>query len=302
MTRVAGMLTAGALLAAGASAFAADVAVLKSSDVAAWRPTVEALRKAAPGHTVTEYDLRGDRVAADNVLGSLKGKPVIVVALGNLAAQAARAVLPDAPLVFSMVQDPAKIGLATAPGITGVQFAIPVKNQIAAFRTVNPRGVRIGVVFKPENSAAQIEEADKAAGLLRVALVPRPVASVSEVPQALRSLLGGDTVDAIWVPADPILLTDEIRRYVISEAMKAGKPVYAFSASLVAEGALVSNGPDFASIGQQIGELVNRLAGGDKSKIELLVPRAELVINNRIAGRLKIAIPPDALKAASRVF
>ena len=66
------------------------MAVLKSTDVAAWRPAIEALRAGRPGHTVTEYDLRGDRANAERVLGSLKGKPVILVALGNLAAQAAR--------------------------------------------------------------------------------------------------------------------------------------------------------------------------------------------------------------------
>jgi ABC-type uncharacterized transport system substrate-binding protein len=290
------------LLGSASAASAADVFVLKSSDVAAWRPTVEALRRAAAGHTVTEYDLRGDRAAADNLLATLRGRSVILVALGNLAAQAARATLPDAPLVFCMVQDPARIGLVPAPNVAGVAFAIPVKNQLAAFRMVNPRGVRIGVVFNPENTGAQVEEADRAAGLLRVALVQRPVTTVSEIPQALRALLSGDTVDALWIPADPLLLSDETRRFVLGEALKAGKPVYAFSATLVAEGALVSNGPDFASIGQQAAELVNRLAAGDKSKIELQIPRAELVINGRIASKLKIAVPADAMKAASKVL
>ena len=50
-----------------------------------------------------------------------------------------RATLPDAPLVFAMVQEPAKLGLAPAPSVTGVAFAIPIKNQLAAFRMVNPR-------------------------------------------------------------------------------------------------------------------------------------------------------------------
>jgi putative tryptophan/tyrosine transport system substrate-binding protein len=290
------------LLAGTPGASAADVAVLKSSDVAAWRPALDALRRSAAGHTITEYDFRGDRAAAEQVLGSFKGKPVILVAMGNLAAHSARAILPDAPLVFCMVQDPAKLGLAPAPNLTGVAFTLPVKNQLAAFRLVNPRANRIGVVFHPDNSGQQVEEATKAAGLLRVALLPRPVSSVSEIPQALRTLLSGDTIDALWIPADPILLTDETRRYLLTESLKAGKPVYAFSASLVSEGALVSNGPDLTSIGEQAGELVNRLAAGDKSRIAVQVPRAQLVINNRIAGKLKIVVPADALKAASKVI
>jgi putative ABC transport system substrate-binding protein len=304
MTRIRrlGIAVAGLLLAVAPRAGAADVAVLKSSEVAAWRPAIEALKRTAAGHTVTEYDLRGDRAIAEQTLGSLKGRPVVLVAMGNLAAQAARAIAPDAPLVFCMVQEPAKLGLTPAPGVTGVAFALPVKNQIAAFRMVNPRGTRIGVVFNPDNSGAQVAEATKAADLLRVILVARPVPSVSEIPQAVRTLLTGDTVDALWIPADPMLITDATRRFLLTESMKAGKPVYAFSASLVSEGALVSNGPDVASIGAQAGELVNRLAAGDKSRIDVQVPRAELVINNRIAGKLKIVVPPDALKAAGKVL
>jgi putative tryptophan/tyrosine transport system substrate-binding protein len=290
------------LLASTPGAGAADVAVLKSSDVAAWRPALDALRRSAAGHTITEYDFRGDRAVAEQVLAPLKGRPIVVVAMGNLAAQAAREILPDAPLVFCMVQDPAKLGLVPAPNLTGVASTLPVKNQIAAFRMVNPRGTRIGVVFHPDNSGRQVEEASKAAGLLRIALVVRPVASVGEIPQAVRALLSGDTVDALWIPADPILLTDETRRYILTESLKAGKPVYAFSASLVSEGALVSNGPDLVSIGQQAGELVNRLAAGDKTRIDLQVPRAELVINSRIAAKLKIVVPADALKAANKVI
>lgn len=296
--RLAAALT---LLAATAGAQAAEVAVLKSTDPPAWRPTIDAIRRTVTGHTVTEYDLRNDRATADSVLGSLKGKGHIVVALGPLAAQLARTQLSESPLIFAMVQEPAKLGLAVAPNVTGVTFTIPVKNQMAAFRLVNPKGVRIGVLYT-ENTGEMVAEAEKAAGLLRVALVPRTVAGDRDVPGKLRELLAGDTIDALWIPADPVLLAEATRRYILAETLKAGKPVYTFSSSLVQEGALVSNGPDYASIGEQVGELVNRMAGGERGRIEMLVPRAELVINRRIAGKLKIEIPPDALKSAAKVF
>ena len=70
----------------------------------------------------------------------------------------------------------------------------------------------------------------------------------------------------------------------------------------MAEGALVSNGPDLVSIGEQIGELVNRLAAGDRARIELLVPRAELVINKKIAGQAQDRVSAEVLKAANKVF
>jgi putative ABC transport system substrate-binding protein len=282
---------------------AAEVAVVKSSDVPAWRPAIDALRRVAASHTINEFDLRNDRPTADSVLAGLKGKAAIIVALGPLAAQLVRSTLPEAPLVFAMVQEPAKLGLTPAPGVTGVAFAIPIKNQLAAFRLVHPKGVRIGVIYKEDNSGHSVEEAIKAANLLRVVMITRAVASEREIPAALRSLLAGDqAIDALWIPPDPVLLGDDTRRFLQSEMFKAGKAVYGSSSGLVAEGALVSNGPDLVSIGEQIGELVNRLAAGDRSRIELLVPRAELVINKKIAARLKIDVSAEVLKAANKVF
>jgi putative tryptophan/tyrosine transport system substrate-binding protein len=304
MTRLGWIGTALLFSGLAAPAGAADVAVVKSSEVAAWRPAIDALRRVAAAHTVTEFDLRNDRSTADSILNGLKSRPgTVVVALGPLAAQLVRTTLPDLPLVFVMVQEPAKFGLAVAPGVTGVTFAIPIKNQFAAFRLVNPKGVRIGVIYKEDNSARQIEEAQKAASLLHILLVTRPVASEREIPPAVRGLLSGDqAVDALWLLPDPVLLGDETRRFIMSEMLKAGRPVYGSSSALVAEGALVSNGPDLASIGEQAGDLVNRLATGDRSRIELLVPRAELAINRKIAARLKIDVSADALKAANKVF
>jgi putative ABC transport system substrate-binding protein len=302
VTRWAWVLGLGVLAPARPVA-AAEVAVVKSSEVPAWRPAIDALRRVSAAHTITEFDLRNDRGTADSVLAGLKGKNVIVVALGPLAAQLVRSNLPEAPLVFAMVQEPAKLGLNPAPNVTGVAFAIPIKNQIAAFRLVHPKGQRIGVIYKEENAGRYVEEAIKAASLLRVVMVTRAVASEREIPAALRSLLAGDqAIDALWIPPDPLLLGDETRRFLLGEMFKAGRAVYGSSSALVAEGALVSNGPDLVSIGEQMGELVNRLAAGDRSRIELLVPRAELVINKKIAGRLKIDVSAEVLKAANKVF
>lgn len=289
-------------LAAPGAVGAAEVAVLKSSEVAAWRPAIEALRRVASSHKLTEYDLRGDRAEGERVLGSLKGRPVILVGMGPLAAQLAHDLLSDAPLVYVMVQDPAKLGL-TGANITGVSYSIPVRNQFAAFRMVNPKGVRIGVIYSEDNAGRLVQEAQKAAGLVRLALVARPIASDKEIPQALRTLLSGEeAVDALWMPPDPLIMAEVSRRFLLTETLKAGKPVYGFSAALVSEGALVSNGPSFVSIGEQAGELVNRLASGEKSKMEQLFPQAELVINTKIAGRLKLEIPASALSAADKKF
>jgi len=291
------------LLSWTAAVRGAEVAVLKSTDAAAWRPTLDALRRAASGHNLTEYDLRSDPAEALRVVQSIKGKAAVIVALGPLAAQTARESVPEIPLVFSMVQDPGRLGLLNVPNVTGIANQVPIKNQLAAFRMVNPRGVRIGVIYNQNNSGPIVQEALKAAPVVRLAIMDRPVASAREVPESLRSLLkGAEAIDALWIPPDPILLGEEARRFILGEMLKAGKPVYSSLATLVAEGALVSNAPDLANVGEQAADLVNRLAAGEKNRIDVVIPRAELVINKKIADRLKIEIPADALRAASRTF
>jgi ABC-type uncharacterized transport system substrate-binding protein len=284
---------------------AAEVAVLKSTEAAAWRPAIDSLKRSLPGHTVTEYDLKGDRNEAERVLAGFKGRAVVLVAFGPLAAEAAREAAPDQLLVFCMVQDPAKAGLLNNVNASGVAFSTPIKNQLAAFRLVYPRVVRIGVIHGPEDAVVKlVQEAQKAAGVVRVVIVARPVAAERDVPAALRSLLKGEeAMDALWIPPDPLIIGEETRHFLLSESLKVGKPVLSFSPAIVGEGALVSNGAEIASIGEQAAELVIRLIAGDRTaRGSLLVPKAELVINKKIADKLKIEIPADALRAASRIF
>jgi len=289
-------------LALAAPGHAAEVVILKSNEQPGVRPVVDALRRAGAAHTFAEFDLGGNRASGERITSGLQGRAVILVAVGVLAAQVARAALPDAPLAFCMVSDPNQAGLVHVARVGGVAAEVPVKNQLAAFRLVNPKGVRIGVLHGPD-TADLIGDAQKAARLVRVALFPRLVSSARDVPEAMRELLtGADAVDAVWMMGDPILTTEQTRHYVLAETVKAGRPVYAYSDTLVAEGALVSVGPDPVSVGELLADLVDRLAAGERGRLDMLVPRAKLVINKKIAGKLKIEIPADALKAANRVF
>jgi ABC-type uncharacterized transport system substrate-binding protein len=301
-TLLSGLLAAGLL--APRPAPAAEIAVVQSSDVPAWKPVVDALRTALPGHNVTTYDVRGSRAEADRVLAGLKGSAAVVVAMGPLAAQSARDTAAELPLVYSMVNDPAGLGTLEGPNVTGVAFDLPARNQLVAFRTVNPKGTRIGVVFNAASLGKQMEDARRSASALRLDLVVRQAATLQAVPQVVRDLLGGpEPVDALWIPADPMLMGDATRRFVIETAVRAGKPVYSSSASMVKEGALVGSSPEFASIGNSAGDLVNRITRGEKAgRLGVVVPRAELVINKKIADQLRLTIPEDVLKAAQRVF
>ena len=280
----------------------AEVVVVKSAAPAAWAPLFDAVKTGLSAHTVVEHDLQGDRAAAARVLSAVPAGS-IVVAAGPLAAQVARELAPGLPLVYCMVPDPAALGLAGAPRTAGVAYAVPIRNQLAAFRAVYPRAVRLGVVHGP-GALRDVAEAEKAMLVVRMVLVTRPVASDRDVPAALRGLLRGkEAVDALWMPEDPLFQADDVRRQVLAEALAAGKPVLAYAAGMVEEGALVSNGPDLAHVGERVATLVSRLAAdGETAKLEVLVPRAWLAINSKVAAQLKVDLPPEVLAAAQKVY
>jgi putative ABC transport system substrate-binding protein len=294
----------GLLAAAASPAAAAEIALVRSADVAGWRPAVEAIRAATSGHAVTEYDLGGSKVEGEQLYTALRGKVAMVIAMGPLAAELARDLMPEVALVYCMVQDPAASGLVGAPNAAGVALALPVRNQLVAFRTVNPQARRVGVIFNAEGPARQVEEALKVAGGLKLEIVARRVPDATGVPQAVRDLLkGAEAVDALWVLPDPLILEAGTRRFVLAEALLAGKPVYSFSSALISEGALVSLSPDMTSVGQGVGELIGRILSGQKADRQpLLVPKGEVVINKKMADQLKVAVPPEALKIAQKVL
>ncbi len=303
--RAAACLTALALsIAAAGTSPAAEVALVKSNDLASWRPAVDAMLAGASAHNVTEYDLAGSRAEGEQLFAALKGKVAIVVAMGPLAAQLAREMMPEVALVYCMVQDPVAAGLVGMPNAAGVALSLPARNQLVAFRTVNPQARRIGVIFGSDTVARQVDEAQKVAGALKLEVVPRRVADATGVPQAVRDLLkGGEPVDALWILPDPLVLEPATRRFVLAEALMAGKPIYSFSASLIGEGALVSHSPDMASIGQGVAELIGRVLTGQKPERQpLLVPRGEVVINKKMADQLKVVVPAEALRIAQKVL
>jgi putative ABC transport system substrate-binding protein len=283
---------------------AAEVALVKSSDTAAWRPAVEAIRAGAGAHQMREYDLAGSRAEGERLFAALKGKTAVVVAMGPLAAQLAHEMLPEVPLVYCMIQDPAAAGLLGAPNAAGVALALPVRNQLVAFRTVNPQARRIGVIFASEGAARQAEEAQKVAGTLKLEVVARRVSDAAGVPPAARELLkSADAVDALWILPDPLILEVSTRRFLLAEALQAGKPVYSFTAALISEGALVSHSAEMTSIGQGVGELIGRLTSGQKAERQpLLVPRGEVIINKKMADQLKVVVPAEALRMAQKVL
>jgi putative ABC transport system substrate-binding protein len=282
---------------------ASEIAVLKSADIPAYNQAIAAFKSDLPATaTITVYDLQGDVAKGRSLARKLRATDVsLVLAVGLKAALVAKLELPDIPVVFCMVLDPAKHDLK-ASNIAGILLETPIDRQFSAIRTVLPSAKRIGVLFDPDKTAHLVEEARQRAKALGLELVARQVTSEKEVPVTLRALT--PSIEALWLLPDSTVLNEESLKFILNTALEASVPVIGFSRDLVRSGALAGLYVTYDDVGHQAGLLAKKiLSGQDFSSIAVVSPdRPRLALNLKTAKFLGIPIPPDVVNRADEVY
>src|SRR5579863_10165514 len=102
------------------------VAVVKSDNLTPYSRLVAAFSAECKGDVV-EYDAKGNDEKASKLFAELHDKPpALVLAIGPIAANAARRTLGETPVVFVMVPNYEKYGL-DAKNVTGIALTLPAK-------------------------------------------------------------------------------------------------------------------------------------------------------------------------------
>lgn len=285
------------------AATAADIAILKSSDIAAYNQAVSSFRAAAPaGDTIVEYNLESSLEKGRELARQIHASgPALVLAVGLKAALAARLEIDDTPVIFTMVLDPPKHDLA-APNMTGVLLEVPLDRQFGGIRSVLPKVKRIGVLYDPSKSSQTIDDARRQAKAQGFDLVVRQVTAEKEVPTALRTLL--PTIGALWLAPDSTVLSDESLRFILNTAFDQAVPVIGFSPEFVRSGALMSLSVDYGDVGRQAGTLARKILGGQLTLPLKAVPadRIKMAINLKTAKFLRIEIPKELENDADETY
>lgn len=291
------------LLALPTPASALEIAVLKSSDIAAYNQAVAGFKASFPATTTfIEYDLQGDlsrgRKQAQKIRAS---DAALVLAVGLKAALVAKLEIIDTPVIFCMVLDPAKHDLK-APNMIGILLEVPADRQLAALRSAIPAARRIGVLYDTEKTASVVEDARRRARAQGFELVAKAVASEKDVPAALRGLL--PQIDALWLIPDSTVLNEDSLRFLLSTALESTIPVLGFSPDLVKSGALLGLSVPYEDIGRQGGLLAKTILSGQGSlPIGMVQPdRLRLSLNLKTAKFLGITVPPDLVNRADDVY
>ncbi len=284
-------------------AAAADVVILKSSDIAAYNQAISGFKAALPNDVVlAEYDLQGDLEKGRKLARKVRAAdPALVFAVGLKAAKAAQLEIVDIPVVYAMVLDPSKYGL-NAPNMTGVLMEIPMERQLILIKSLLPRLKHVGTLYDPSKTATLIEDARRLLKSNGTDLVPIQLNSERDVPGALRTLL--PSIDALWLVPDSTVLTDESLRFILNTALEERVPVVGFSREFARSGALLCLSVNYGDIGRQAGQLTRKILDGHVSLPAKPLPpdRIEMSLNRKTAKFLDIEIPRDLEEKADELF
>ncbi|MBI5542282.1 MAG: hypothetical protein HY901_00210 [Deltaproteobacteria bacterium] len=227
--------------------------------------------------------------------------PAVVLVVGQKALQVARASLPGTPIVYCMVFQK---DVLVSPPVTGVPLEVSIGSQLAELRRVAPALRRIGLIYDPQTSSAQVEEATKAATVAGLTLRPKGVADPRDVQAAVAEMAG--QVEALWLLPAPRLITKEVFSYLLVFTLEHRIALYGFLESFTRAGALASVSADYREIGRRAGELAAGIAAKPAEK-RLPVPpvvfsQGAVTLNLKTAARLGLQIPDEAVARARQVF
>jgi ABC-type uncharacterized transport system substrate-binding protein len=235
----------------------------------------------------------------------------VIAALSTPSVLAAKNATTTIPIVFLTNGDPVKFGLVDSlnrPGrnITGITLlgVQVVAKRFELLHKVVPRATKFGVLTNPTNpqqTAAEIREAQDAARALGLELLIVSATNESEIDQAFAALAQRDT-QALFVIGDA-LFTSQREQLVALAARYAIPTVHTFREFALA-GGLMSYGTILIDVHREAGVYVGKiLKGAQPADLPVLQSaKLELVINLKTARALGLEIPPMVAALAEEVI
>lgn len=196
----------------------------------------------------------------------------LIFAIATQAAQSAKQVTSDIPIVFSAVTDPVESQLIDSmdnPGgnITGTSDMAQMEDQLQLFKDIDPSIKSIGIVFNTseENSRIQVDTAKKIAKGLGLEIIDVGIDNISNIPQAVDSIIA--RVDGIYTITDNMVAS--AINVVANKAIEHNMITVGAEGSHVDGGILISNGISYFDLGKQSAKLAHRILVDGESPSEI---------------------------------
>jgi putative tryptophan/tyrosine transport system substrate-binding protein len=236
---------------------------------------------------------------------------VIVTPANTAAAIAAKAATVTIPIVFSVPEDPVKLGLVASlaqPGgnATGINFfaAETVAKRLGLLHEFVPKATRVAVLVNPGNAntaEASLQGVQDAARVMGLQIYVLNATTSREIDAAFATF-GRERPDALFVAGDAFYTS---RREQIATLAARDRIPAAYSVrDFVVAGGLMSYGSEFAGRYRQVGLYTGNILKGAKPA-DLPVMQStkfEFVINLQTARLLGIEVPETLLATADEVI
>ena len=236
---------------------------------------------------------------------------VIVTVQGPAVALAAKTATSTIPIVFTVSDDPVRLGLVATlarPGgnVTGINFVSGelVSKRLELLRELVPGAVRVAVLVNPANAVQtestlrDVEPAARAMGLQIQVLN----ADTSGEIDAAFATLARTRPNALFVASTAYFTSRRVQ--LVQLAARHAVPAAYVGRQFVEIGGLMSYGANLVDVWRQLGAYTGRILKGAKPA-DLPVEQAskfELIINHQTARMLGLNVPPTLLARADEVI
>jgi putative ABC transport system substrate-binding protein len=237
--------------------------------------------------------------------------PDVIVTNTTPVIRAVRQATSSIPIVMAAVNDPVEQGFVSSlahPGgnITGfmlIDFQM-VGKWLQMLKEAAPGVARAALMFNPDTSPyyyVYLRSFEAEPRSIAVDVVAAPVRDTAEIEQAFAKL-GREPGGGLIIPADGFILVH--LQLIIRLAQQHRLPAIYFFRTAVAQGALMSYGPDPYDNFRRSASYVDRIFKGAKpADLPVQQPtKFELAINLKTARELGLQIPDKLLALADEVI
>jgi putative ABC transport system substrate-binding protein len=262
--------------------------------------------------TVAYHWLEGQFDHLPTVMADLARRRVaVIVPYGNFTALAAKAATTDIPIVFTVGEDPVKLGLVASlarPGgnLTGINFFVNdlTAKRLALLHELVPKAVRIAVLVNPANvpsAESVLRDIPEAACTMGLQIQDYNASTKSEIETAFATLVR-DGADALYVASDVFFSSRRVQFVTLAASYRI--PATYSIREAVEVGGLMSYDTDRMDLWRQVSAYTGQILKGAKpADLPVLQStKFAFVINLQTAKALGLAISPSLLARADEVI
>ena len=242
----------------------------------------------------------------------VRRRVAVIAATGAInPALAAKAATTTIPVVFTVGDDPVRLGLVTSlarPGgnLTGINFLNVelAAKRLGLLRELVPTAARIAVLLNPANATnveTTLRDLEAAARTMGLQFHILNASNSREIDAAFATFLR-ERPDALFVGGDPFFNARRVQLVHLATLHKV--PVIYGQRQYPESGGLMSYGADVTDAYRQIGVYVGPILKGAKPADLPVVQsnKFELVINAQTARTLGLTVPSALLARADEVI